>query len=208
VIAPPVVPYPPYLPPPGGRARGRRLRRCDSCALGEALCVCAELPRLKARTRIVLIVHHDELHKPSSSGRLVANVLSNSDVIVRGSPSGRDTEVRLPEGGACVLFPSAAAELLTAAAPCTLVGPEGTWGQASRVTRRVPELAKLRRVRLPQGEPPRFALRASPRPDALSTAEAVTRALTILDDAAAAAGLEAAHALWYGRALIAKEGRA
>ncbi len=64
--------------------RTRRLPRCEGCALPPSLCLCAELPVLAARTRVVLLMHHVELRKPSNTGRLLAQLLPGLQVGVRG----------------------------------------------------------------------------------------------------------------------------
>jgi DTW domain-containing protein YfiP len=172
------------------------------------LCVCALLPKVVTQTRIVLVVHYDELHKPSSTGRLLANVLTNCEVHLRGLRDGA-APLLLPEPSrARVLFPSDDAQPLVASAtPLTLVVPEGTWGQAQRVMKRVPELREIARVRLPAGPKAVRALREPPRPDALPTAEAVASALAVLEGDQVAAELRRAHALWHAQVIEAREGR-
>ena len=39
--------------------------RCAVCRLNATLCICALVPRLRTRTRLVLLVHYREARKPS-----------------------------------------------------------------------------------------------------------------------------------------------
>lgn len=71
--------------------RTRRIPRCPGCWLHAASCVCAELPRLSAATRVVVVMHHVELRRASNTGRLAARVLG-AEVRVRGLPGARGAE--------------------------------------------------------------------------------------------------------------------
>lgn len=165
----------------------------------ETLCLCATLVPVAHDTRVVLIVHHDETHKPSSTGRFLANVLTRCEVHVRGGPDREP--LHLPDlGRAAVLFPSDdARELTSDMAIETLVVPEGNWGQAQRVARRVAGLRDVPRVKLPQPQAVTRRLRDTSRDDGLPTAEAVLRALSILEAPAVAEALDAAYSTWFAR---------
>ncbi|RYF57795.1 MAG: DTW domain-containing protein [Comamonadaceae bacterium] len=65
--------------------------------------------------------------------------------------------------------------------PCSLVVIDGTWKQAAAILRMHPELLALRRIALPAHLGSAYRLRKSPRPDGLSTVEAVVAALDVLD---------------------------
>src|SRR5829696_8556080 len=77
--------------------RARRVLdgRCPGCRLQPRLCICADMPLLPTRTRVVLILHQLELHKTTNTGRLALRCLPNSAVALRG----RDTTLR-PAGAA------------------------------------------------------------------------------------------------------------
>lgn len=174
--------------------RTRRLPRCAGCALPPPLCLCAELPALAARTRVVLLMHHVELRKTSNTGRLLARLLPGVEVRVRGERDAPPPQP-LPEGRRLLLFPDLGARELTpdlgAGGPVTLLVPDGTWGQARRIALREPEARGAEPVRLPPGPPSRYGLRRNPREGAVSTFEAVARALGVLEGALEGAALEA-----------------
>ncbi len=49
-----------------------------------SLCICALLPRLETRTRVVLLLHQLEVDKPTNTGVVAARCLVNSAVVYRG----------------------------------------------------------------------------------------------------------------------------
>jgi DTW domain-containing protein YfiP len=168
-----------------GRARGRL--RCPACAMHEPLCLCAELPRLRVETRVVVWQHAAEAERPSNTARLLALMLEGCALQSFGGPYGAPPRPA-PEPGrrAFLLYPAPGAPVLSAGLahpdprPLTLVVPDGTWSQARRASRALQ--AHLPCLALPDGPATRFALR-SPRADPrrLSTLEAVARALGIIE---------------------------
>lgn len=159
--------------------------RCEGCRLPRPLCLCAELPRLVTRTRVVVVAHPDEAKKPTNSGLLAARCLEHSAVVLVGD--GRraaPADLFAPEERAALLFPSDDAVPLARfadGAPLTLVVPDGTWRQAAKLRTRVPGLALFPTVTLPAGPPTDYQLRAEPRPGGLATLEAIARALDLLE---------------------------
>lgn len=141
--------------------------RCVLCRMHRSLCICALLPRLETRTRVVLLLHQLEVQKTTNTGVVAARCLPNSAIVYRGrSPdeaSDAATDVAsaershvgastaeqverlaaaIPAGTrAAFLFPHASATPLDAwrvhGAPVTLIVPDGTWSQASRAFSRL-----------------------------------------------------------------------
>jgi len=176
--------------------RARRLARCPGCGLHAELCLCAEAPTLALSTRFVFVQHRREREKPTNSARLAHKVLSGSELIYYGE---RDQVMDVgpltrPEREYLLLFPRDDARELTPAdgiaalgRQVTLVVLDGTWHQCSRMARRAPGVDALPCVALPPGEPSRWGIRTPPRPGALCTYEAVTRAVGLFHGEAAAA---------------------
>ena len=188
---------------PSIRARGTP--RCRGCGLPEEMCVCGELPRLAARTRVVLLTHRIERTKSTNTGRLVASLLEGAEVRVRGELD-RDLRERppLPEGRRLVLYPAPGARELSPedarGGPVVLLVPDGTWNQARRAFNRDPDAKGAEPVTLPEGLPSRYGLRRAPRDGTLSTLEAVARALGLLEGAAIERQMMAAFDKWVERA--------
>jgi DTW domain-containing protein YfiP len=150
------------------------------------LCICALIPQLATRTRLALVVHHREADKPTNTGKLAARCLARSSISVYGE---RDQPTVLPVFGAdeqpVLLYPGddavPIAELATAERPIVLVVPDGTWRQAGKLRRHLPELAALPCVRLPDTGGTQYRLRSEQRAGNLATFEAIARALSILE---------------------------
>jgi DTW domain-containing protein len=165
--------------------------RCGRCRMLGSLCVCPLMPspRLATRTRLVLVIHRFEDRKPTNTGRLAAECLANSEVIVRGHASEPTPPFFCDAGSRpLLLFPYESAtplpELLDgldARRPVTLIVPDGNWRQASKVRNRVAGLKDVPCVSLPAGEPSVYRLRAEAHETGLSTVEAIARALGLLE---------------------------
>ncbi len=150
------------------------------------LCICALVPRLRTRTRLVLLIHFREARKPTNTGQLAARCLERSSVNVYGKPDQPlelpplgDDEVPLlmfPEEGAPPISQHAASEQ-----PIALIVPDGNWHQARKAARRVSGSGAIRCVTLPAAGPTEYRLRAEPREGGLATLEAIARAIGILE---------------------------
>jgi tRNA pseudouridine65 synthase len=163
------------------------------------LCVCAHVPRLDLRTRLALVIHNSEQHKPTATGPLAAEVLVNSEVLLHGVRDAPLDLQRLHDEGRRVLllFPSEGARELSTSLrdedprPITLVVPDGNWRQASRIPKRVLGLASAQHVTLPPGPPSQWGVRRETRAAGLATFEAIARAFGILESASVQQELEA-----------------
>lgn len=189
----------------GGRdLRGWRLPRCRGCGLPTTRCLCATLPTLATRTRVVLVSHRVETLRSSNTARLVATMLPRATVIRRGD----DERPEVPAGRRLVLFPFEHARPLCAddaGDDLTLVVPDGTWSQARRIARRDELAREIPAVTIPLRESA-YGLRRNPRPGALCTLEAVAEALRVLEGDTVADALLAAFTRWRDATLELREG--
>jgi DTW domain-containing protein YfiP len=156
------------------------------------LCVCKLVPRIETVTRLVLVIHHTEIRKPTNTGNLGAACLVNSEVHVRGLEGVPSKPIEWQDRTPLLLFPheGEAEPLEPVAGPVTLIVPDGNWRQASKVRARVPGLKDVRCVTLPAGPPSIYRLRSEPHPAGLATIEAIARAMGILEGAHVQAALE------------------
>ncbi len=154
-----------------------------------SLCICDQVPNLVVRTTLRLVIHRRETLRTTNTGKLAARCLRGSEVLVHGL---RHSSLAPPfdlRGPALLLFPSETAEPLSArhaehADGATLYVPDGSWRQASRMHKKLPWLGRMRHVCLPPGgAPSMYRLRAGRNADDLSTAEAIARAMGILEGA-------------------------
>ncbi|AKF09941.1 tRNA-uridine aminocarboxypropyltransferase [Sandaracinus amylolyticus] len=162
--------------------RSRRIPRCTTCGLPDALCFCAELPPpLEVATRVVLVVHRKEVLKPTNTGRLAVRLLEGASLVVRGDRDAERAPLAL-EGRRRVLFPAPEARVLDASdRGCTLIVPDGSWAQARKVLRRDPLAEGAEPVVLPPSDASRYGLRRNPREGGLCTIEAIARALGVVE---------------------------
>jgi len=190
------------------------------------LCICALLPRIETRTRVVLLLHQLEARKTTNTGRIAALCLAGSRVAIRGRPDGDgsgdgdvegdgdgggdgdDGRLWAADSDPLLLFPHEGARPLESwrgsIRPLTLIVPDGTWSQAGRARRRVPGLADIPCAVIPAsaalGAPP-FRLRRDHRPGRLSTLAAIAIALGVLEGEAVQRALERVLAVMVDRTL-------
>lgn len=160
--------------------------RCLRCRMHGSLCICALIPRVETRTRLLLVLHRREERKTTNTGRLGTLCLPNSETVVRGHEHRPSNPLVLPPGTQPVLlFPAEDAGPIAPFArserPVTLIVPDGTWRQASKVRGRVPGLRDVPCVTLPPGKPSHYHLRVDAHEHGLATLEAIARALGILE---------------------------
>ncbi len=135
-------------------------------------------------------MHIRELPLTTNTARLAELALTNAELRVRGK-KGEDLdctdikETRDYVPG--VLFPAPDAKELTPelvesfGKPLLLVVPDGNWKQTSKIQKRVPGLADLPKFKLPPGPPSEYRLRIAPKPEYVSTFEAILRAVKIAE---------------------------
>lgn len=160
---------------PGARAF------CYRCHKPGVLCLCATIPRVAHRTRVVVLQHPRERAHPIGTARFVELGLERGEVHVA---HGLHRELALG-ADAAVLFPHETAtdlaELGPDERPSTLVVLDGTWPQARTLYRANPWLGELRHVRLAPDAPSRYRIRREPSEDYVSTLESIVLALRILE---------------------------
>ena len=148
------------------------------------------MPRVSVGFEILVVQNNHERNKPTNTGRLIPEMIKGSEIIyyaVRGEDfeprALRDSEVDyvllFPREDKGVPAPELSAESL---APTSdgrrrgIVILDGTWGQCSRMSRRIPEVAALPAYTLPPGPPGHWGgIRESSDPRRLCTLEATIR---------------------------------
>lgn len=169
--------------------------RCDRCHMHAPLCICAELPCLATRSRMILLLHYREARKPTNTGLLAAACLPRTTTLELGQGTAEQHAQPRPDFGqliapdeqAVLLFPADDAvpiDAWVAAAQPTapvLIVPDGNWRQASKMRGRLPGLAALPCVTLPTAAPTEYRLRAEPKSGGLATLEAIAHALLHLE---------------------------
>lgn len=160
---------------------------CPRCSRPLNHCLCALIPRLSSRTRVLILQHPSEVRHALNTARLAALGLSNAELRVGEVFEDLPALLAQPGYRACLLFPGEQAQPLPQFAtqldglPALLIVPDGTWRKARKLLHCNPLLAALPRVTLMDGLESRYRLRKAPMPGALSTVEAVVSALDILE---------------------------
>ncbi|HEK1010758.1 TPA: DTW domain-containing protein [Pseudomonas putida] len=163
--------------------------RCERCQRPLDHCLCALIPSLDSRTRVVLLQHPSESTHALNTARLAALGLVNAELRVGEVFEDLGELLNRPGYRPVLLFPGEVAQVLTAYGdvddtPLLLIVPDGTWRKARKLLYLNPLLDALPRVTLAQVTPSRYRLRKAPEPGALSTLEAVVQALNVLEQPA------------------------
>ena len=164
--------------------------RCATCFFPRSLCLCAELVPQHVNANIVVIMNKSEYLKVSNSGRLLALLMSNCKINIRGlkeSPLSYDEVVNVnPSSKKYVFFPSEDAIEFQDSGICsdanpTIIVPDGNWGQGAKIARKLSAYASVEAIKLPFIKPSSYRLRYNPNPSRLSTFESVALLLKDLE---------------------------
>lgn len=177
-------------------ARGARLIRCERCLLASSFCICQQIVPVTSRVDWIVLMHPDEVLKPTNTGRLVADIFPSNTWVFEWA------RTQAPEGilplladssrFLVVVFP-AQDGMLPEEVPAqaelehlrlTLILLDGTWKQARKMFNRTPWLASLPAVGLPLHSA-QYGLRKAAHAGNLSTAEAAIGLLECFEPAAA-----------------------
>jgi DTW domain-containing protein YfiP len=164
-----------------------RRSRCERCQRPQSHCLCALIPQLASRTRVLILQHPDEAKHALNTARLAALGLGNCELLIAEHFAELPELLNDPAYQACLLFPGEGAQPLNTLAgaldprPRLLVVPDGTWRKARKLLYLNPLLAALPRVALPEGLSSRYRLRKAPMAGALSTLEAIVTALNVFE---------------------------
>lgn len=163
---------------------------CWRCRRPARVCYCSAVKRIATRTRVVILQHPRESDVPINTARIAELALEHSSLHV-GLEFGADSALRaaLSDEAAppVLLFPGEGARDLAAeppAGPVTLVVIDGTWWQASKLFKLNPFLRELPRYGLAPSEESRYRIRREPAAHCLSTIEALSAALGVLEQRA------------------------
>jgi len=170
-----------------------KANRCRVCFFPRSLCLCTEIVPQHVSANIVVIMNKSEYLKVSNSGRLLALLMPNCKVKIRGlkeTPLSYDEVVSLhPSSKKYVFFPSDDAVEFKDSGICsdinpTIIVPDGNWGQGAKIARKLSAYESVEAIKLPFIKPSSYQLRYNPNPSRLSTFESVALLLKELEDEA------------------------
>ncbi|WP_017446090.1 tRNA-uridine aminocarboxypropyltransferase [Gayadomonas joobiniege] len=176
-------------------ARGTAQSRCQRCLLADFACICKYRLTTSSHLDVILIMHRDEILKPTNSGRLINDILPKHSQVFEWSRTEPDNELLAllndPSRMCILLFPAddsrpclQTVEKVASDQKITLVVLDGTWRQARRMFRQSRWLSHLPCLDLSIDQNTAYKLRTPADPSQLSTAQACAAALTQLGDAA------------------------
>lgn len=182
---------------------------CERCWQRRGACLCADVPRVVAKTEVIILRHAKERWRTSNTTRLVELAVAGVEMIEVGA-RGDDREafearvrnILARPGHTRLLFPGGEAPALNGSdIPRRIIVPDGSWQQARRMVMRVPGLSTLPKLSLAGPERPRRRLRLPTRADGVSTIEAIAQALDHLEGKGSGAALETLYDLMVERSL-------
>ena len=160
--------------------------RCYGCYRPVDRCFCKHIPIINNQTRVLILQHFRERVHPFNTARILRRSLQNSEMFA-GGIDGLATlfsQMRLGNDAA-LLYPGDGSELLEnipqSEMPHQLVVLDGTWHHTKTIFREIPQLKRLRKVRLAPTEPSRYGIRREPHVLFLSTLEATVAALRCIE---------------------------
>lgn len=160
-------------------------------------CVCAAERRVACPAAVDVLIHRNELHKPTSTGRLIQRVITDSRLLVfRAEEPVEPTALRRPGRELWVLHPlgeplaDVQAEYAAdpAKPPPQVLLLDGNWREAARMMRAAERWGRL--VGLPMTGESRYRLRVQQGEGQFSTVEALLFLLAAMGYEAARSALE------------------
>lgn len=187
---------------------GPRKERCAGCRLIPSHCMCALRPLLPTRAGMCLIMADFEPLKPSNTGWLIADVVTDTSAFGWARTVTDPALLAMladPQWQPYVVFPGefAAAERVITDMPHRgasegLAGKrplfvllDGTWSEACKMFRKSPYLNHLPVLSLQPEQRSRYRLRRSSREHHFCTSEVAALCLALVGEAHAAQTLEA-----------------
>ncbi|MWJ27283.1 DTW domain-containing protein [Halomonas sp. ZH2S] len=197
-----------YPKPPSRefKARGSFVKRCTGCNLPVLNCLCPYRVEAQSVARVWLLTHSLEHNKPTNTGRLIGDVLTETQVFTwyRTTPDEGLLALLADERYApFVIFPDdqpdyadrvvnieAVQEAKVQARIPVFIILDGTWRQARRIFRKSPYLANLPVLPLRTQRETRYRLRKPASSAHLCTAEVAIELLRQSGDVNAAEVLD------------------
>jgi len=175
------------------KARGSFVRRCEKCNLPELNCLCPYRVSAESVAKVWLLTHPMEHHKPTNTGRLIADVLPETEVFTwyRTAPDDRLLALLADSRYApFVVFPDDQPDYADRVVSISALDSvkadgrvpvyiliDGTWRQARRIFRKSPYLNHLPVLPLRTERTTRYRLRKPASEAHLCTAEVAAELL-------------------------------
>lgn len=160
---------------------------CPVCDRPQRACYCRFVQPVATRTRVLILQHPRESRVAINTARIARLCLPSAEIHVGIAwDSGSEVAKTLedPSRKPILLYPGPGARDIRELAtdrPVTLVVVDGTWSQSRAVMRNSPLLAGLPRFAFVPDRGSEYRIRREPRPDYVSTIEALVHVLGVLE---------------------------
>jgi DTW domain-containing protein len=163
---------------------------CLRCLRTRADCYCGRIRSFSAGARFVILQHPKEFRNRVGTARMASLCLSNS-VLIAGELEDREARaaeiVRDPRNRCALLYPGR-----DAVEPARFVQEsdgrdlvifviDATWAMAKKMVRLSPVLSSLPKIAFAPKKPSAYRFRRQPRPECVSTIEAIHEVIDELD---------------------------
>lgn len=185
-------------------ARGSKVKRCDSCLLPQADCICASKPVVTSHSAFCFIMYTGECYKPSNTGRIIADVVADNHAYVWDRTRPDPAMLALlddPQYAPIVVFPHQYAlpercidspqqlDTIEQGKTPLFIMLDGTWREAKKMFKS-PYLEKLPVLGIQPEQASGYLLREAAHLHQLCTAEVAILILQLANDTAAAQALQ------------------
>ncbi|QHA88325.1 tRNA-uridine aminocarboxypropyltransferase [Serratia rhizosphaerae] len=199
-------------------ARGCRVARCQGCLLPQKNCLCDTITPQSADSRFCLIMFGAEPLKPSNTGRLIADILPDTQAFLWSRTEVDPAllaAINDPHRQPYVVFPASYADagrpvysqLPASGKPPLFIMLDGTWSEARKMFRKSPYLNQFPVFSLDVAAASDYQLREASRAEQHCTAEVAAALLQQAGDDAAALGLSQHFSYFRQRYLAGKPTR-
>lgn len=174
------------------------MQRCPDCLMAAHGCICSWRPVLDSQVGFCLIMHSLEPLKPTNTGRLIADCITDTHAFVWSRTSVAPELLALlvdPQWQPYIVFPREYAQEGQPVVASIAPGPgkrplliilDATWTQARKMFRKSPWLDGLPVLSLNTEQLSRYRLRRSNREEHLCTVEVATACLGLAGATASA----------------------
>ena len=178
-------------------ARGGSIARCKHCMLLPYLCICSLKQTVSSRSAFLLLMYDDEILKPSNTGRLIADLITDTHAYIwsRTEPNTKMLALLTdPQWCPIVIFPAEYATQervlpIESSIPSILKDKrplfillDGTWAQAKKMFRKSPYLDHFPVLSFAPEKLSQYIVRKATKECQLATAEVASLVLDSLGE--------------------------
>ena len=178
-------------------ARGGNITRCKYCMLLPYLCICSIKQAVTSDSGFLLLMYDDEILKPSNTGRLIADLIPDTQAYIwsRTKPNAQMLALLAdPQWQPMVIFPAeyALADRALISSPVISILDEGkrplfilldgTWAQAKKMFRKSPYLDAFPILSFSPEKLSQYLVRKATKECQLATAEVASLVLDSLGE--------------------------